>query len=160
MLTRRKLVFALALSPFAARSGAAENVPGRSPEALLRFVYGHYAGKGRDAKTFEWNRKPLVDALFEPVVARAIVQDTPTGEVGRLDFDAFMGAQDFKIASYKLASEEQSADQARVVASFKSLGQAKRVQYALVRNGGRWQIHDIRWDAERPSLRKLLDVPL
>ena len=160
MITRRKLVLVLAVafSPLAPRWGSAQSVPDQSPEALLRFIYGNYVGKGRAAKPFSWNRKPLVDALFEPALARAVVQDAPTGEIGRLDFDPFMDAQDFKVGSYKLQSEAKSAERARVLATFTNLGEKKRVRFDLVHNGNRWQIRDIGWGSARPSLRKLLGL--
>ena len=158
MITRRELVLALVLSPLVPRAGSAEAVPDQSPEALLRFVYGHYVGKGRNAKPFTWNRKPLVDALFEPALARAVIQDSATGEVGRVDFDPFVDAQDFKVATYKLESGAKSADRARLLASFTNLGERKRVRFEVVRTGGRWQIRDIAWGSDRPSLRKMLGV--
>src|SRR3954447_13807102 len=101
MTSRRSLLLGLLISLLAS-SAAAQDVPRDTPEALLRFIYGHYVGKPADADIdFEWMAAPLVDALFTPEVAKAVTKETDSEEVGGLDFDPFLDAQDFDIKSYE-----------------------------------------------------------
>ena len=74
---------------------AGPQVPDKTPEELVRFVYSHYAGKTpADDPSFPWTSKPLVDRLFEPALARAI-ENAGKRNAPAIEFDPFVDGQDF-----------------------------------------------------------------
>jgi hypothetical protein len=159
MTSRRSLLLGFLVCLLAGPS-AAQDVPRDSPEALLRFIYGHYVGKPAGADIdFEWMSSPLVDALFTAEVAKAVIKETDSEELGGLDFDPFVDGQDFEIKSYELKAESKTADRARITARFKNMGEQKAVRYDLVRGASGWSISDISWGADRDTLRKILKLP-
>src|SRR5262245_37948535 len=84
MTSRRNLLLGL-LACLLAGPAAAQDVPRDAPEALLRFIYGHYVGKPAGADIdFEWMSSPMVDALFTAEVAKAVLKETDSEELGGL----------------------------------------------------------------------------
>jgi hypothetical protein len=156
--TRRALLFALAYLPLLPARATAQGDPNHSPQDLLRFVYGHYVQKSFEPDIeFDWGAPPLVDQLFEPALARAIRRGIPGG-AENLDFDPFVDAQDFDITSYDFKIEQQTVNQARIIARFKNLGDQKAVRYELVRLPSGWRVQDISWGRDRDTLRRLLGL--
>lgn len=151
--------FALAFALFAT-AAPAQIAPDQTPESLLRFVYGHYVGKsGSDDVKFNWMDKPLVDQLFEPELAAAIVKDSANDEESALGADPFINGQDFDVKSADFAVVSQTADRARIDAKLINFGEPSTIGYDLVRVGGSWRIRDIIWGGEDPdTLRKALKL--
>jgi hypothetical protein len=99
----------------------------------------------------------LVDRLFEPALARAVMNASKAPEP-LIDADPFIDAQDFEIASYDLKTEQKSKDSARIVASFINLSEPRNVTYALRRLKTGWRIADISWGRPGQSFRKMMKV--
>lgn len=134
---------------------AAQTVPDQSPDELVTFIYQQYVGKkGTDEFNFHWSEPPLVDHLFEPALARAIVKASKSDEPV-IDYDPFANAQDFEIKSYTLQTEQKTADRARVAATFVNFGKSVAVHYDLIRSKSGWRIRDITADGGKTSLRKI-----
>lgn len=136
----------------------AQTVPDREPEELIRFVYEQYVGKKTtDSMNFDWIKQPMAGRLFEPTLARAVVKAGASPEPV-IDFDPFIDAQDFEIASYDLKTEGKTADRARVIATFKNMNEPKTVRYDMRRTKDGWRIRDIDWGRGRQSFRRMLKV--
>lgn len=135
----------------------AQTVPDKTPEDLVRYIYQQYVGKkGTDEFNFNWTDKPLVDNLFEPKLANAIVK-AGKSEEPIIDYDPFANGQDFEIKSYEIKTEQKSAESARVAAEFVNFDAKMTVRYDLVSTKAGWRIRDVSAD-DGGSLRKLLKL--
>lgn len=117
MLTRRMTLLGVAAIAVAAQAEAAD---APSARAFVAAIYDAY--KGKDAKGYT----ALADArgirrTFAPSLAELIVQDRRRAarrdEVGQLDFDPFVDAQDWEIASFDIATSAETARKATAPSS-------------------------------------------
>jgi hypothetical protein len=94
---------------------------------------------------------------FEPKLAALIIKDRKDarGEVGKLDADPFIDAQDWEIDAVNIAVRETASDKASATVSFTSLGEQRTVLLALVKLKMGWRIADITSD-RKETLRELL----
>jgi hypothetical protein len=122
------------------------------------FVEGIYAAyKGKDAKGISLDSNADVRRYFDPKLAGLIIKDRKEahGEVGKLDADPFIDAQDWEIDAVDIAIHEIAPDKANATVSFKSLGDQRRVVLALVKLKVGWRIADITSD-RKETLREFL----
>ena len=122
------------------------------------FVEGIYAAyKGKDARGIALDSNAAVRRYFEPKLAALIIKDRKEarGEIGKLDFDPFIDAQDWEIDAVDIAIQEVAPDKASATVSFKSLGDQRRVVLALVKLKAGWRIADITSD-RKETLREFL----
>ena len=160
MLTRRRILTggacAVVAAPvFARRVFAADS----SARAFVSAIYDAY--KGKDA-----NGHPLDDAnairrYFEPTLAAMIIKDQNDAkqrdEVGTLDFDPFVDAQDWEIDAFDIAVTDSGPDKAVATVKFTNSGTPETVILALVKINNQWRISDITWqrDDKSETLRAL-----
>ncbi len=103
MLTRRCLILA------AAAAGAALAIPAPAAEPSARdFVRAIYdAYKGNDAKGIALDNAAAIRRYFAPAPATLLIADqndaARRNEVGALDGDPFIDAQDWDIAAFDIA---------------------------------------------------------
>jgi Protein of unknown function (DUF3828) len=135
----------------AARAGAAEP----SAKSFVEAIYGAY--KGKDAKGVSLDSDAAVRRYFEPKLAALIIKDRKNarGEVGKLDSDPFIDAQDWEIDAVDIAVRDVAADKAGATVSFKNLDKPRIVVLDLVKLKAGWRIADIAWD-RKATLRGLL----
>jgi len=122
------------------------------------FVEGIYAAyKGKDAKGVSLDSNTDVRRYFDRKLATLIIKDRKEahGEVGKLDADPFIDAQDWEIDAVDIAIHEIAPDKANATVSFKSLGDQRRVVLALVKLKMGWRIADIISD-RKETLREFL----
>jgi hypothetical protein len=152
MITRRSLIFLVlsAALPVAARAADP------SAKAFVDSIYNAY--KGKDAKGISLSNAAAVRRYFEPKLAAMILQDQKDaarhGEVGALDGDPFVNAQDWEIKSFDVAMHDESAGKAGATVSFRNLDVKTTVELDLVRTGAGWRITEITWDGDK-TLRGL-----
>ncbi len=107
-----------------------------------KFVTENYAriAKNPDYQTPDDVYSPRLAALF------ALDSKEAGGEVGRLDFDPWTNAQDFKLSSVKVTSSpvESAPDRETVVAKFKNIGSAEEIHFYFERTKAGWKIDDMR----------------
>ena len=124
---------------FAAPAGAA---PATRIDDPAKFVMENYAriAKNSDYQTPDDVYSPRLAALF------ALDQKEAGGEVGRLDFDPWTNAQDFKLSSVKVTSApvDSAPDRKTVVAKFKNIGTAEEIHFYFERTKAGWKIDDMR----------------
>lgn len=153
MPTRRTMMLGAAYAAFA--------MPVRATEAsALAFVTEIYnAYKGKDARGHPLDNERAIRRYFEPSLAAIIVKDQKSaarrGEVGSLDGDPFIDAQDWDIADFDIAVSDTAPSKASATVKFTNLGEAKTVVLDLVKIKTDWRINDITWrrDGKPETLR-------
>ena len=155
MLTRRTLFFGAACAIIAAPAFAAD----ASASAFVTAIYNTY--KGKDAKGVPLDNERIIRRYFEPTLAAAMAKDQKAAarrnEVGLLDFDPFLEAQDWDVGAFDIAvSEAAAAGTAKATVKFINQGEAMTVVLDLVQVKNDWRVYDITWlhDGKTESLRK------
>lgn len=98
---------------------------------------------------------------FEPSLAALMVKDqkiaAKRGEVGLLDFDPFIDAQDWGISAFDIAVDDTVPGKATATVKFTNFDKAATVRLDLVKIKNDWRIADITWlrDGKQDNLRKI-----
>jgi hypothetical protein len=128
-----------------------------SNKSFVEAIYANY--KGKNAKGVALANDAAVRRYFEPKLAALIIKDrnkaAKRGEVGTLDSDPFIDAQDFEIDTVDVVVRDTAADKASATVSFKNLGKPTTVVLDLVKLREGWRIADIAWD-RKETLRVML----
>jgi hypothetical protein len=153
MTARRVVLMAIGLALALVAPAARAADP--SAQSFVQAIYDQY--KGKDAKGVELTNDAAVRRYFAPGLAALIIKDRrqARGEVGKLDADPFIDAQDFDIEGVDVALRDVAADKAIATVSFKNLGQRQTVVLELVKLKQDWRIANITWD-RKATLRGLL----
>jgi Protein of unknown function (DUF3828) len=163
MPTRRRIVL---LAPILlACFGAvplALNEAEAADAAALAFVTDIYAAyKGKDAKGHPLDDERAIRRYFEPSLAALMVKDqkiaAKRGEVGLLDFDPFVDAQDWEIATFDIAVDDGAPGKAAATVKFSNFDKPVTVRLDLVKLKNEWRIADITWlrDGKADTLRQI-----
>jgi Protein of unknown function (DUF3828) len=153
MTARRVVLMAISLAVALVVPGA--RAAGPSAQSFVQAIYDQY--KGKDAKGVELSDDAAVRRYFAPALAALIIKDRrqARGEVGKLDADPFIDAQDWEIDDVNVALRDVAADKVIATVSFKNLGQPQTVILDLVKLKQDWRIANITWD-RKATLRGLL----
>jgi hypothetical protein len=153
MLARRTVLVGIWLG--VAFGAAAARAAEPSAESFVAAIYERY--KGKDAKGVALGNDAEIRRYFEPKLAALIIKDRrqARGEVGKLDSDPFIDAQDWEIDGVDVAVRNIGAGKASATVSFKNAGQPQTVMLDLVKLKGEWRIADIIWD-RNATLRGVL----
>jgi hypothetical protein len=78
-------------------------------------------------------------------------------EVGALDFDPFLDAQEWDIATFDIMVSDAVAGKAQATVKFVNLGQVMTVVLDLVQVRNAWRIYEITWlqNGKAETLRKI-----
>src|SRR5262245_15800974 len=151
----RVVALALACATVLASAFAAPAQPG--PQEFIEAIYQKYVGEGAEGAAI--TDPATIRRYFTPAVAVALIKDQAVaakrGEVGALDGDPFIDAQDWKIADLKVAVTPAAA-KANATVTFTNFGDRRNVELSLLKTAAGWRIDDIK--ASFGSLRKLLKV--
>ena len=143
MLSRRHLLLGaagalLALPVFAADQSARD---------FVTAIYDAY--KGKDAEGHPLDDTAAIRRYFEPTLAALIIKDqnaaAKRGEVGALDGDPFIDAQDWEIAAFDIAVAESAPGKATATVKFTNSGTPKTVVLDLIKLKNGWRISEITW---------------
>ena len=143
LLAGLALLLVLAAQPVHAQN-TAEAQPAALPssaELFIADIYKTYTDNPHDdpEQAGEQNiYSKHLQTLFDKDEA-----ETPQGEVGRLDFDPFVGGQDWELSGLEVKETYRSGDEAQVRADFASFGDPRSILFSLVREDGAWRIDDI-----------------
>jgi uncharacterized protein DUF3828 len=153
MIARRSVLIAVCIGLACAIGGARAAEP--SAKAFVDAIYAAYPGK--DAKGVPLDSNAKVRRYFAPATAALIIKDRKDarGEVGMLDSDPFIDAQDWQIDAVAVAVQDIAANKARATVAFTNLGRPTTVVLDLVKLKQGWRISDIAWDRGQ-TLRGLL----
>jgi hypothetical protein len=150
MPTRREIVLSVAGTAFAGSALAAEP----SAHDFVTAIYDAY--KGKDAKGRPLDGDAAILRYFEPKLAAAIIKDRRAAarrkEVGTLDFDPFVDAQDWEIAAFDIALSDKGPSKTSATVKFANSGSNSTVVLDLVKIKGAWKISNITWTPhEKPN---------
>jgi Protein of unknown function (DUF3828) len=163
MLTRR--IVLLCAGSFAVAGSAKAEDAGANTDAALAFVkaiYNSYTKPGSDGVLIDSG--PKLRHYFEPKLAEVMNKDQEDAarhsEVGTLDFDPFIDAQDWEFKQFDVAMKGTAPGKATATVTFNNLGQATTVVLDLVTIKNDWRIYDITWthDGKPETLRGLFKL--
>jgi hypothetical protein len=153
MLTRRSIVFGATCAVLARPALAAD----ATAIAFVTSIYDAY--KGKDSKGIPLENARAVRRYFEPSLAALINKDRAIaakhGEVGLLDGDPFIDAQDWDISNLDITVSDTTPGKASAAVKFTNLGKPTTVVLDLVKIRNDWRIHDSAWlrDGKSQTLR-------
>jgi hypothetical protein len=141
-----------------ATSSPSSSAPaGQSADAFLHSIYDRYIRS--QAPLIDYTKERELQRYFEPSLAKIIADDSARaakkGDVGTLEGDPFIDAQDWNIRSFDIQVTPVDADRANAVVKFDNIGKAKLLRVQLIRISGAWKIHDIDYGGEEGTLRGL-----
>jgi hypothetical protein len=150
MPTRRVFILAASCAAIAGPALAAEP----SPRYFVTAIYDPY--KGKDAKGTPLDDDAALRRYFEPKLAAAMIKDRRDAkrrqEVGTLDFDPFVDAQDWEIAAFDIAVSDAGPGKATATVKFINSGSSSTVVLDLVKIKSAWKISNITWTPhEKPD---------
>jgi hypothetical protein len=129
-------------------------------QALLQSIYRVYETSD---KAVDLGSETKAARYFVPSLAKLIGRDIATAkkkkEVGTLDFDPFIGGQDWSPTKIELnVADGATADRAVGTARFVPAGAKEQttVTLDLDKTGAGWRISDIHWAGQSESLDQVL----
>lgn len=149
MPTRREFISVAACAIAGPALAAAPSV-----HDFVTAIYDAYKGKG--AKGRPLANDATMRRYFEPKLAAAMIKDRRAAkrrqEVGTLDFDPFVDAQDWEIASFDIAVADTGPGKAAATVKFANSGSNSTVVLDLIAIKGAWKIGNITWTPhEKPN---------
>jgi Protein of unknown function (DUF3828) len=111
---------------------------------------------GRLATSYAWPTPRLMAAYLQ-WLANDRKQAARRNEVGSLDFDPFLDAQDWDVTAFDIVVSDEAAGKAQATVKFINQGQAMTVVLDLVQVKNAWRIYDITWSRgnQTETLRKI-----
>jgi Protein of unknown function (DUF3828) len=167
MLIRSSILFvaacAIAASVTASRSATAGPAAAddASARAFVSAIYDSFTG-GRQGVRIDSG--PKLRRYFEPALAQAMNKDQENAakhhEVGELDGDPFIDAQDWEIKQFVVGIEDTAPGKVRATVNFINFDKQKTIVLELVAIKNDWRIFDIIWsrDGKPESLRALFGL--
>ncbi|HEX5210796.1 MAG TPA: DUF3828 domain-containing protein [Pseudolabrys sp.] len=155
MLSRRTVLIGAACSALSFAALAAE----QSPRDFVTAIYATY--KGKDSKGIILGKAATIRRYFEPALAAKMIKDQTAAakrsEVGALDGDPFIDAQDWEIKDFDIAVADTAPGKASATVKFTNFDKAKTVLLDLVKVKNEWRVEDITWrrDGKDETLRAL-----
>lgn len=151
MTTRRGFLTGLVLLVAPCVALAAE----QSAQDFVAGIYATY--KGKDAKGISLDTRAKIARYFTPSLAKLIDDDQKAaakrGEVGTLDGDPFIDAQDYQIDAVAIDVQE-TGNKATATVKFKNFGKDTAIAMDLVKIKQGWRIDEMQLP-DRKSLRAL-----
>ena len=155
MLSRRSLTLGLAYAALIAPAYAGD----ASATAFITAIYDSYKGKG--AKGTPLDSERTIRRYFEPKLAAWMARDQKAAarrnEVGALDFDPFLDAQEWDVTRFDIVVSDAAVGKAQATVKFVNLGESITVVLDLVQVRNAWRIHEITWqqNGKTETLRKI-----
>ena len=157
MLTRRILLLCAASAAVAGTASADD-----AALAFVNAIYNSYTKPHSDGVAIDSGKK--LRRYFEPALAAAMDKDGQEaarhGDVGKLDGDPFIDAQDWEIKSFDVAMKDTAPGKTSATVTFTNLGTPKTIVLDLVTVKNDWRIYDITWlrDGKPSTLRELFGL--
>jgi hypothetical protein len=113
---------------------------------VLEQIYKPYLDPSVGFTLLEDN--PHLSSRLKALYAEYLRNSSPD-EVGPLDFDPFISAQDYQLKDLSIKSQAISGDTATVVVEFMNFDYWTELTYSFVRENGAWRVDDIRSDDDQ-----------
>lgn len=123
----------------AAPAAAARGVD--DPRGFVERTYRNYM-RGPDAP-IEWPAFAYSDRLKALFDDYDRWQHQHQDEVGSLDFDWWINAQDWELSDVVVTDRPDGADRTTEIARFRNSGSAEEIHFLFVRQNGRWYLDDV-----------------
>jgi len=139
--------------------GAGSVAQNANSEQFLRSIYATYQKSDR---ALDIGSEQKAARYFVPSLAKLIGEDIATAaarnEVGKVDFDPFIGGQDWAPTRIELKVTGATADRATGTARFRAPGEKQPtiVTLDLIKTASGWRIADIHWAGQPDSLVAIL----
>lgn len=160
-------IFIILATLLAALGTARAQGAGDDPVAFMRSVYAAYARAEQQKAPYIYDRK--VNGQYFSAGLKKLADEEQayyennSDEVGFFNGgDMLHDAQDREIKNFKLALASRQDGKAVVRATFRNFGEARTIDFELVREPGGWRIDDVVYirKAERRRLRTELEAVL
>jgi hypothetical protein len=159
MPTRRIILLAIAGAAFASAAHAdpVSSADDASALAFVKAIYNTFTKPGSDGVAIDNVMK--LRRYFEPKLAAAMDKDQKDahGEIGALDFDPFIDAQDWEFKKFDVALKDTAPGKITATVTFTNLKQPTTIVLDLVKIKNDWRIYDITWQRDKnPDSSKTL----
>ncbi len=159
MPTRRNILLAIAGVAFASAAHAepASTADDAAALAFVKSIYEPYTKAGTDGVLIDSGKK--LRRYFEPKLAEAMDKDQKAahGEIGSLDFDPFIDAQDWEFKTFDVALKDTAPGKITATVTFTNLKEPTTIVLDLVKIKNDWRIYDITWRRDQnPNSPKAL----
>jgi len=143
MINRRNLLLGAACAALPLAALATDD----SARKFVTAIYATY--KGKDSKGIILDKAATIRRYFEPALAAKMIKDqneaAKRSEVGALDGDPFIDAQDWEIKDFDIAVADTAPGKASATVKFTNFDKAATVVLDLVKVKNEWRIGDITW---------------
>jgi Protein of unknown function (DUF3828) len=152
MPTRRSILF-IAAGALGMPCGVMAPAVGAdaSATAFVTKIYDAYKGEAaKDSDGILLDTDAAIRRYFEPSLAALIVKDRKAahGEVGALDKDPFIDAQDYEISGVDIAVRDVSPAKAVATVNFTNIDTHNTIALDLVKIKSDWRIANITWQRD------------
>jgi hypothetical protein len=148
-----------ATSPIAAATAQPDDT---AALAFVKAIYEPYTKPNSDGVSIDSGKK--LRRYFEPALAAAMDKDQQDaarhGDVGKLDGDPFIDAQDWGFKHYDVAIKDTAPGKVTATVTFNNLNSPTTIVLDLVAIKNDWRIYDITWlrDGKPSTLRELFGL--
>ncbi len=143
MLNRRHLLLGASCAVLATPAKAVD----QSASDFVTAIYAAYKGKKAEGILLDNDR--AIRRYFAPQLAASMIKDqndaARRGEVGMLDGDPFVDAQDWTIDAFDIAVSDLAPGKVRATVKFTNQGTPTMVVLDLVKLGKEWRVSEITW---------------
>src|SRR5580698_1012337 len=83
--------------------------------------------------------------IYTPRLEKLVREDKrkAKGEVGCLDFDFWINAQDWTITHLAITATDDGPDRKTVIAKFRNIGESQEIHFDFHKSAGRWLLDDV-----------------
>ena len=83
--------------------------------------------------------------IYTPRLEKLVREDKrkAKGEVGCLDFDFWINAQDWTITHLTITTTDDGPDRKTVIAKFRNMGEPQEIHFDFRKSAGRWLLDDV-----------------
>jgi hypothetical protein len=121
-----------------------------SARVFISAIYNSYTTGSKDGIRIDTGRK--LRRYFEPALATAMDKDQEYAakhrEVGKLEWDPFIAAQDYEIQHVDVAVKDTAPGKATATVTFTNFGKPVTIALDLTAIKNDWRIYDITWPQE------------
>jgi hypothetical protein len=153
MPTRRKILLVSAGAAFASAAHAdpASTADDAAALAFVKAIYEPYTKQGTDGTSIDSGKK--LRRYFEPKLAEVMTKDQEDAarhhDVGDLDFDPFIDAQDWEFKKFDVALKDTAPGKITATVTFNNLKKDTTIVLDLVKIKNDWRIYDITWQRDQ-----------
>lgn len=133
----------LATSLVLAFTGLATAATYDTPTALIEAFYAPYLAAPEDFDSSAYDAQAGFRSEGLQTLYLEDEAATPEGEIGTLDFDPYIGGQDWGLTDFEVGEPVIDDETATIAVTFKNFGEVRDLTYEMVMEDGSWKINDL-----------------